>query len=84
MCLAVPGKIREILNSEPLKRTGLVDFGGTTKEINLSLVPDARIGDYVIVHAGLALNIINEDEAAQTLKMLDEISENTDFEEKSS
>ncbi len=84
MCLAIPGEIKELLNSEPLKRTGLVDFGGTTREINLSMVPDAKIGDYVIVHAGIALNIIDRDEAAQTLKMIDEIGKNMDFRERSS
>jgi hydrogenase expression/formation protein HypC len=70
MCLGVPGVIKEITNTEPLLRAGKVDFEGTAKEVNLSLVPDANIGDYVVVHAGFALSIIDEEEAKEISKLL--------------
>ncbi len=75
MCLAIPGRITEIRDNDPVTRSGTVDFGGVTKEVNLSFVPDARPGDYVIVHAGFALNTIDETEAGKILETLDEIEE---------
>lgn len=56
MCLAIPGKILSIEGDDPLLRTGRVSFGGIVKEVNLAFVPDAQIGNYVIVHAGIAIN----------------------------
>jgi hydrogenase expression/formation protein HypC len=78
MCLAVPGKIVSIEGDDPILREGKVNFGGVVKRVNLSLVPEAKIGDYVIVHVGLALSIIDEEEAKQVfefLKTLGELSE---------
>jgi hydrogenase expression/formation protein HypC len=75
MCLAVPGKIISIEGSDPLLRTGRVDFGGIVKEISLSCVPEAREGDYVLAHAGLALNVVDETEAEKTLDLLRELGE---------
>ena len=70
MCLAVsPGRIESIIESEPLTRKGRVNFGGIVKEVFLAYVPEAEIGDYVIVHVGFAISKINEQEAQRTLKL---------------
>jgi hydrogenase expression/formation protein HypC len=69
MCLAIPAKIMEI-NDDIAK----VDFGGTVKEVNLSLV-NADLGDYVIVHAGFAIEILDEKDALDTLEMFQQILE---------
>ncbi len=66
MCLAVPGKIVELKEGDPLFRLGMVDFGGVTREVNLSCVPEAGVGDYVIVHVGIALSRMEEGEALKT------------------
>ena len=63
MCLAVPGKVVQIDRSDPLTLVGKVDFAGIIKEISLAFVPEVEVGDYVIVHAGFALNIIDGNEA---------------------
>jgi hydrogenase expression/formation protein HypC len=73
MCLAVPGKIIEISGEDPLFRSGKIDFGGIFKEASLAYVPEAVIGNYVIVHAGFALSILDEEEAKKTLEYLSEI-----------
>ena len=73
MCLAVPGKIIAITGDEPLMRSGKVDFGGIVKEINLAFVPEAVIGDYVLAHAGFAINTIDEQEAARVFEYLEQI-----------
>jgi hydrogenase expression/formation protein HypC len=73
MCLGVPGRIQEIDDRKVL-RTGTVDFGGTRREICLAYVPDARVGEHVIVHVGFALCVIDEVEAARTWAMLEEIA----------
>ena len=75
MCLAIPGKILEIRDHDPVTRMGAVDFGGVLKEINLSFVPEARTGDYVLVHAGFALNAIDEAEAMRVFDYLREMDE---------
>ena len=75
MCLAVPGKILEMKGDDPLTRTGRVSFGGIVKEINLAYVPEAKIGDYVIVHVGFALSVLDEIEARKTLEYLQEMDE---------
>lgn len=75
MCLAVPGKILEVQNEDPLLRAGRVEFGGVIKEVNLACVPHAVAGDYVIVHAGLAISQLDEDEAAQVLADLQRMRE---------
>ncbi len=75
MCLAVPGRLVSIAGDDPLARTGKVSFGGILKEVNLACVPEAKVGDYLIVHAGLALSVLDEAEAARTLEYLQEIQE---------
>lgn len=75
MCLAIPGKIIEITNQDPIMRTGNVSFGGIIKEINLAYVPDAKMGNYVIVHAGFAISQLNESEAKLVLDELESLEE---------
>ena len=75
MCLAVPGKIESIIGTEPMTRKGRVNFGGIIKEVFLAYVPEAGIGDYVIVHVGFAISKINEREAQRTLNYLDQLEE---------
>ena len=75
MCLAVPGKITSISGDEPLMRTGKVDFGGILKEVSLAYVPEAQLGDYVIVHVGFALSRVDEAEAQRTFELLREMGE---------
>jgi hydrogenase expression/formation protein HypC len=75
MCLAVPGKILEISEKDSLTRTAKVSFGGAVKDINISFVPEAKTGDYVIVHVGFALNVIDEEEAKKSLEYLKQIGE---------
>ena len=67
MCLAIPGRILNIEGDDPLLRSGRVSFAGVIKEVNLACVPEAAMGDYVLVHAGLALSVVDEAEAEQTL-----------------
>ena len=74
MCLAVPGQLVSIAGDDPFTRTGKVNFGGILKSVHLACVPEAKIGDYLIVHAGLALNVLDEAEAARTLEYLQEIA----------
>lgn len=75
MCLAVPGKILSIEGDDPVFRRGRVNFGGIVKEVNLCYVPEAKIGDYVIVHVGFALSIVDEDEAMKVFEYLSEMGE---------
>jgi hydrogenase expression/formation protein HypC len=74
MCLAVPGKIIEITPT-PGSLMGRVDFGGVVREVCLEAVPEAALGNYVIVHAGFALNILSEEEANETLAALRELGD---------
>ena len=75
MCLAIPGKILSMSGDEPLMRTARVDFGGIVKEINLAYTPEARLGDYVLVHVGFALTVIDAAEANRVFEHLDRIGE---------
>lgn len=71
MCLAIPGQITKIIDeSENVFKIGVVSFGGIIKKINLGLVPEAIIGDYVLVHVGVAMSIVDEEEAKKTLDFL--------------
>lgn len=70
MCLAVPGQLVGVRGEEPLWRTGRVDFGGVIKEVSLACVPEARPGEYVIVHAGVAISRLDEEEALRLLDAL--------------
>jgi hydrogenase expression/formation protein HypC len=74
MCLAVPGKITSI-SGEDVLRQGMVNFGGISKQVNLAYVPDARVGDYVIVHVGFAISVVDETEARQTFEYLKQMGE---------
>ena len=80
MCLAVPGRLLSVAGEDPLARVGRVDFGGIVKEINLAFVPEARVDDYVLVHVGFALTVIDESEAAQVFEALREMGELLDAE----
>ena len=78
MCLAIPGKIERIHGDDPVTRMGQVNFGGILKEASLAYVPETKIGDYVIVHAGFALSRVDEEEAQKIfayLKQMDDLSE---------
>jgi hydrogenase expression/formation protein HypC len=75
MCLAVPGKILSVAGEDPLQRIGRVSFGGITKEVNLAFVPEAKVGDYVVVHVGLAISTVDEEEAERTLEYFRELGE---------
>ena len=75
MCLAIPGKVLTIAGDEPLMRTSRVDFGGIIKEINLAFTPEARPGDYVLVHVGFAITLIDEAEANRVFELLATIGE---------
>jgi len=68
MCLAVPGKIVSIYGEDQLERKGKVDFGGILREVSLAYVPDAKVDDYVIVHVGFALNVVDDEEAESLIK----------------
>jgi len=74
MCLAVPGKILSIIG-EDVMRSGTVNFGGINKQVNLAYVPEAKVGDYVIVHVGFAISIVDEAEAKQTFEYLRQMGE---------
>ena len=70
MCLAIPGKLIDVRESTDWLRTGKVDFGGVVKEVSLALVPEAIVGDHVLVHVGMALSTIAEDEAQRVFAYL--------------
>jgi len=74
MCLGVPGKIVEIYENSGLQM-GKIDFGGVTREACLAYVPEAKVGDYTLIHVGFALNLISEEEAQETLDLLRQISD---------
>ena len=81
MCLAVPGKIVSIDEADATFRSGRVDFAGIMKTVNLSYVPEAVVGNYVLVHVGFALSIVDEKEAQQVfeyLRQMDELNELTE------
>ena len=75
MCLAVPGKLLEITGTDDLSRSGKVSFGGIVKEINLAFVPQAQVGDYLTVHVGVALSVVDEAEALQVFEYLRQLGE---------
>jgi len=82
MCLAIPGKITQISGEEPLSRMGKVDFGGVLKEASLAYVPDAKVGDYVIVHVGFAISCLDEDEANKVFEYLREMEDLSELEQR--
>jgi hydrogenase expression/formation protein HypC len=79
MCLAIPGKILSVTGDGPLLRAGRVSFGGIVKEVNLACVPEAQVGDYVIVHVGMAISRVDEAEALRVFDYLREMDELADL-----
>ena len=73
MCLAVPGRVLTIDGEDPAFRSGNVDFCGVRKTVNLAFTPEAKAGDYVLVHVGFAISRIDEQEASKTFRYLQEI-----------
>jgi len=86
MCLSVPARLLSVSGSasgpasegDALSRTGKVSFGGVTKEISLAYVPDARVGDYVLVHVGFAISVIDEEEARFVFDYLEKTGQGSD------
>jgi len=83
MCLAIPGKILSINDEfDDIFRTAKVSFNGIIKEVNLAMVPEAKTGDYVMVHVGSAISIVDEEEAKKTMEVLLKMDELTELENK--
>ncbi len=74
MCLAVPGKLTDIYEKDSL-RMAKIDFGGLVREICLAYTPEAKLGDYALVHVGFAISLMDETEAQETLQLLKQVSE---------
>ena len=74
MCLAIPGKILS-MEGEDFSRSARVSFGGIVREVSLAYVPEAEVGDYVIVHVGFAISLLDEEEAARTFEYLTQMGE---------
>ncbi len=74
MCLAIPGKIIDIYETEGLKM-GRIDFDGVLREACLAYVPEAQVGDYTVIHVGFALHLISEEEALETLDLFRQIAD---------
>lgn len=82
MCLAIPGKVESITDSaDPLARMGRINFGGVIKEASLAYVPEANVGEYVIVHAGFALSKVDEVEAQKVFAYLKQMQELDELQE---
>ena len=82
MCLSIPGKLIEITSQlDETFRTGKVSFDGVVKEVSLTLVPEAKVNDYVLVHVGAAISTIDEEEAKKTFELLKQLNELQDLEE---
>jgi hydrogenase expression/formation protein HypC len=82
MCLAVPGRLVSIIGDEgadPLLRSGKVDFSGVVKTVNLGYVPEATVGDYVLVHVGFAISTVDEQEARTVFEYLRQMGELTEL-----
>ncbi len=76
MCLAIPGKVLSIEHQyDGRVKMAKVQFGGIIKEVSLEMVPQAKVGDYVLVHVGVAISIVNEEEAKRTFRYLEEMGE---------
>ena len=78
MCLAIPGQIVSIEGDDPFYRSGKISFGGIIKKVALAYVPDAKVGDYALVHAGFAINLVDESEAMKVFELLNEIGDVAD------
>jgi len=80
MCLAVPGRILEIVGDDPVLRTGKVDFAGIVKQVSLAFVPEAHVGEFVLVHVGFAIEVLDEAEANQVFEYLREMGDLSELE----
>ncbi|MBN2115353.1 MAG: HypC/HybG/HupF family hydrogenase formation chaperone [Anaerolineales bacterium] len=74
MCLGIPGKITEIYEKDSLKMAK-IDFGGIVKEACLAYTPEAKVGEYALIHVGFALSLMDEEEAQETLKLIREVAD---------
>jgi hydrogenase expression/formation protein HypC len=81
VCLAVPGRILDIEGDDPILRAGRVNFAGVVKRVNLSYVPDAHVGDYVLVHVGFAISTVDEAEARQVFDYLSRMGDLAELKE---
>jgi hydrogenase expression/formation protein HypC len=75
MCLAIPGKVIDISGDDPLLRSARVSFSGVIKTVSLACAPDAAVGDYVLVHVGLAISVVDQKEAEQTYRYLQQMGD---------
>ncbi|OGB92740.1 MAG: hydrogenase assembly protein HupF [candidate division NC10 bacterium RBG_16_65_8] len=75
MCLAVPGKLVSVSGEDSFQRTGKVSFGGVMKDVSLACLPEAQVGDYVIVHVGMAISRLDEAQANEVFMYLKQIDE---------
>lgn len=80
MCLGVPGRVTRWIDRDPLFARAMVEFGGIQRECCLACVPEADVGDYVVVHAGIAITRLNQQAAEQTLREFQSLEEMSDFE----
>jgi hydrogenase expression/formation protein HypC len=80
MCLAVPGRLLDMDGEDPLMRSGRVDFGGIVKRVNLAYAPQARVGDYVLVHVGFAIGTVDAAEAERVFEYIREMGELAELE----
>jgi hydrogenase expression/formation protein HypC len=83
MCLAIPGRILSIEGNDPVLRCGKVSFSGVVKRISLAYVPEAKVGDYVLVHVGFAISTVDEAEARQVFDYLRQMGELAELESES-
>jgi hydrogenase expression/formation protein HypC len=81
MCLAIPGKVQNVEGDEPAFLSGKVDFGGVRKEIRFAFTPEVKPGDYVLVHVGFALRVIDEEEAERNRATISELLQQFGYEE---
>lgn len=79
MCLGIPGRVISVQTDALGMTMGKVSFGGVTKEVCLSWVPEARVGDYVVVHVGFAISRIDETEAREVFRLLEELEETAEL-----
>lgn len=75
MCLGIPGEVLSIAEDARGLRLGRTRFGGVVREVSLDLTPEAQVGDYVIVHAGFAISVIDVEEAQAVFRLLEEMEE---------
>lgn len=75
MCLAVPGKVLEISGTDPLLRAAKVSFAGVVKLVSLTCTPEAKVGDFVLVHVGVAISTVDPQEAEETFRYLQQMGE---------